>query len=154
MEKQVVSRNRKAFHDYEILSTLEAGLELRGSEVKSLREGRANLKDAYVIIRGGEAYLVGAHISPYSHTGFTGHEPRRERKLLLHRREILRLKQQLAEKGLTAVALQLYFKGSWAKVEIGIARGKRAYRKKEAIKQRDIQRETERELRRESRNRW
>jgi len=148
MEYQVIATNRKAFHEYHILDRLEAGLSLVGSEVKSLREGKANLKEAYVTVRGGEVYLIGMHISPYSHTGFEGPDPVRDRKLLLHRREILKLTQQLAEKGLTAIPLKMYFKQGKAKLELGVAKGKKAWDKKEAIKEKDIKRETDRELRR------
>ncbi|NOZ03419.1 MAG: SsrA-binding protein SmpB [FCB group bacterium] len=148
MDGSIVAKNRKAFHDFHILDTIEAGIELKGSEVKSLREGRANLRDAYVDIRGGNAYLVGVHISPYSHTGFVGHEPTRDRRLLLHKREILKLRQLIAEKGVTAIPLKLYFRGSWAKVELGIAKGKKTYDKKAALKARDIKRETDREMNR------
>lgn len=146
MEKHIVTKNRKAFHEYHILSKLEAGIELTGSEVKSLREGHANLKEAYATIRGTELYLIGCHISPYSHTGYQGHDPLRDRKLLLHKSEILKIRQQLAEKGCTVVPLAIYFKGSWAKVEIGVAKGKKIHDKKAALKERDIKRETDREM--------
>lgn len=129
MNKQIVATNRKAFHEYHILDKFEAGIELLGSEVKSLREGNANLKEAYIVIRKGQARAVGIHISPYSHTGFEGHEPVRGRRLLLHKREIQKIKNSLDQKGLTAVPLQLYFnpKG-WAKLEFGIAKGKKDLR--------------------------
>jgi SsrA-binding protein len=146
MEKIIVATNRKARHDYHLFDTFEAGIELLGSEVKSLRESRANLKDAYVTVRDGEVFLVGAHISTYSHTGFTGHVPRRERRLLLQKREIRKLNQKLTQKGFTAVPLKIYFnERGWAKVEFALARGKRSYDKKETIKKRDIQRELQRE---------
>ncbi len=147
MKDNIISKNRKAFHEFHILDKYEAGIELTGSEVKSLREGKGNLKDAYVIIRKNEAYLVNAHISPYSHTGYQGHEPTRDRKLLLNRNEIRKLNQHTAEKGLTIVPLKMYFKGSWIKVEIALAKGKKTYDKKEALKQKDIHRETAREMR-------
>jgi len=119
-----------------------------GSEVKSLREGNANLKEAYIVIRKEQAWVLGIHISPYSHTGFEGHEPVRERRLLLHKREIEKIKISLEQKGLTAVPLQMYFNpNGWAKLEIGIAKGKKIYDKRKAIRERDIQREAERELR-------
>ncbi len=146
MEKIIVATNRKARHDYHLFDTFEAGIELLGSEVKSLRESPANLKDAYVTVRDGEVFLVGAHISTYSHTGFTGHVPRRERRLLLQKREIRKLNQKLTQKGFTAVPLKIYFnERGWAKVEFALARGKRSYDKKETIKKRDIQRELQRE---------
>jgi len=148
MDKQIAATNRKAFHEYHILDKYEAGMELLGSEVKSLREGNANLKEAYVLIRKGQAWVVGVHISPYSHTGFEGHEPIRDRRLLLHKREIEKIKSSLDQKGLTAVPLQLYFnlKGR-AKLKIGIAKGKKTYDKKASIRERDIKRDTQRELR-------
>ncbi|NQV37501.1 MAG: SsrA-binding protein SmpB [Candidatus Marinimicrobia bacterium] len=146
MEKQFVTKNRKAYHEFHILDKLEAGVELTGSEVKSLREGHANLKEAYATIRGSELFLIGCHINPYSHTGYKGHEPLRDRKLLLHKNEILKIKQQLAEKGLTVIPLSIYFKDSWAKIEIGLAKGKKIHDKKAAIKERDIKRETDREM--------
>jgi len=146
MEKIIVATNRKARHDYHLFDTFEAGIELLGSEVKSLRESRANLKDAYVTVREGEVFLIGAHISTYSHTGFTSHVPRRDRRLLLQKREIRKLNQKLTQKGFTAVPLKIYFnERGWAKVEFALARGKRSYDKKETIKKRDIQRELQRE---------
>ena len=148
MDKQIAATNRKAFHEYHILDKFEAGIELLGSEVKSLREGNANLKEAYVVIRKGQAWLIGVHISPYSHSGVEGHETVRDRRLLLHKREIEKIKTSLDQKGLTAVPLQLYFntKGL-AKLEIGIAKGKKTYDKKASLRERDIKRDTQRELR-------
>jgi len=148
MDNKIVATNRKAYHDYHILDKYETGIELLGSEVKSLREGNANLKEAYIVIRKEQAWVLGIHISPYSHTGFEGHEPVRERRLLLHKREIEKIKISLEQKGLTAVPLQMYFNpNGWAKLEIGIAKGKKIYDKRKAIRERDIQREAERELR-------
>ncbi|MDP8959524.1 MAG: SsrA-binding protein SmpB [Actinomycetota bacterium] len=141
---RAVASNRRARYDYEIRETFEAGLVLRGSEVKSLREGRANLTDAYAMVRDGEAWLVGAYIGPYSFSRDGGHEPERTRKLLLHRREIDRLAGTLAETGLTLVPLRVYFKEGKAKVELGLGRGKRRYDKREAIKAREMAREMER----------
>ena len=146
MEKKTVATNRKAYHEYHILETIEAGIALLGSEVKSLREGNASLKEGYVLIKDGQAYLVGIHISAYSHTGHTGHEPVRNRRLLLHRREIRKISQKLAVKGLTAVPLKLYFKRSWLKVEIGLAKGKKLYDKRETKKKRDVERDIQRAL--------
>ena len=147
MEQHVVVTNRKAFHDYHILDKYEAGMELLGSEVKSLREGNGNLREAYIIIRKGQAWLSGVHIKPYSHTGFDGHEAVRNRKLLLHNREIIKLKTKLDQKGLTAIPLKIYFnKKGLAKLELALAKGKKNYDKKIALKERDIKRESEREL--------
>ena len=147
MEQHVVVTNRKAFHDYHILDKYEAGMELLGSEVKSLREGNCNLSQAYIIIRKGQAWLSGVHIKPYSHTGFDGHEAVRNRKLLLHNREIIKLKTKLDQKGLTAIPLKIYFnKKGLAKLELALAKGKKNYDKKIALKERDIKRESEREL--------
>jgi SsrA-binding protein len=147
MNEKIIATNRKAFHEYFILDKFEAGIELLGSEVKSLREGSGNLKEGYVVIRDGNAILIGVRISPYSHTGFKGHDPLRERQLLLQKKQILKLARKVAEKGLTLIPLRMYFKGGWAKVEIGLAKGKRHYDKKESIKKRDIKRETDREVR-------
>ena len=147
MEKSTVSTNRKAYHEFQIIETFEAGIELLGSEVKSLREGNASLRESYVLIKKGQAWLVGMHINAYSHTGFSGHEPVRKRRLLLHKNEILKINQKLAEKGLTAVPLKVYFnKRGWLKVEIGLARGKKLYDKRETKKRRDIEKEINREM--------
>ena len=138
--------NRKARHDYLIEETYEAGLVLTGSEVKSLRAGRANLKDSHARITRGEAFLVNTHISPYGPAVHTGHEPTRARKLLLHRRELERLIGKVKERGLTLVPLRLYFKGPYAKVELALARGKRQYDKRAAIREKDVKREMARAL--------
>jgi len=151
-EPKAVTTNRKAFHDYEIVESFEAGLELRGSEVKSLREGKGNLRDSYAVIREGEVILMGMHIGPYSHTGFLGHEPYRNRKLLLHKQEIKKLVRKVASKGMTIVPLKLYFRNGWAKAEIGLARSKRSYQKKRAISERDRARDLDRELKERKRN--
>ncbi len=147
MNEKIIATNRKAYHEFFILEKYEAGIELLGSEVKSLREGSGNLKEGYVVIRDGNAILVGVRISPYSHTGFVGHDPLRDRQLLLQKKQILKLARKVAEKGLTLIPLRMYFKDGWAKVEIGLAKGKRHYDKKDSIKKRDIKRETEREVR-------
>ncbi len=146
MSQKIVAVNRKARRDYEILESFEAGMALSGTEVKSLREGKANLKDSYAKILGGEVFLVNAHISPYSHGNVQNHEPLRDRKLLLHKAEIKRLTGKTEEKGLTLIPLKLYFERGRAKVELALARGKREYDKRETIKRRDLQREIEREL--------
>jgi len=147
-EPRTVTVNRKARHDYFIEESVEAGLVLTGSEVKSLRDGRANLKDSFARVDHGEAFLVNAHISPYDPAARDGHEPTRSRKLLLHRREIDRLSGKVKEKGLTVIPLRLYFNARGrAKVELGLARGKRQYDKRQTIKEREARRETERALR-------
>ena len=138
-----VASNRRVRHDYEILETFEAGIALRGSEVKTLREGRASLQDAYAGVENGEIVLH-MQIPAYSHTGYDGHEPTRPRKLLLHRKEIDQLSRRVAERGLTLVPLRLYFKQQLVKVELAVARGKRAYDKRQAIAQRDAAREMDR----------
>lgn len=138
---KLITSNKKARHDYFISDTVEAGLVLQGTEVKSLRAGRCNLKDSYARIRDGEAWLVGMHISPYENEGYVTHDPERDRKLLFHKSEIRRLHRQVQEKGATLVALKVYFKNGKAKVEIGIATGKRKYDKREEIAKRDQQRE-------------
>jgi SsrA-binding protein len=145
---KVVCQNRKAFHDYEILETYEAGIVLTGTEVKSLREGRANLKDSYVIIKDGEAFLLNCHISPYSHGNIMNHDPVRTRKLLFHKREIQKLMGKVAQKGFALIPLKIYFKGPWAKVEIALAKGKKIYEKRDKIREREVKREIERALRR------
>jgi SsrA-binding protein len=143
-----ITVNRKAFHDYEILEKHEAGMMLVGSEVKSIREGKVNLKDSYVEIRFQEAFLINAHISHYSNASYNNHEPERERKLLLHKQELLKLDRKVKTRGVTIIPLRMYFtaKGR-VKIEIAVAKGKRAYDKKQAIKDRDIRRDAERELR-------
>lgn len=147
-EKKIITKNRKARHDYYILESLEAGIVLVGSEVKSLREGRANLKDAYAVIREGEVFLIGMHIGPYSHTGYAQHEPYRDRKLLLNRQEIKRLSRKVTIKGNTLVPLSVYLKGGLAKVELAVAKGKRTFDKKDAIAERDHKRAMAKELKR------
>lgn len=143
---KLVCQNRKAYHDYHIEDTVEAGMELSGTEVKSLREGKANLKDSYVLIKAGEAFLLNCHISPYSHGNIMNHEPLRTRKLLMHREEIDRLSGKAATKGYTLIPLKIYFRGSFAKVEIGAAKGKRLFEKRDSIKEREAKREIERAM--------
>jgi SsrA-binding protein len=137
-----VTDNRKAKFDYHILETFEAGIALLGSEVKAIREGRVNLRESYCRFDDGEAYLMGAHISQYSHDGHTGHDPTRPRKLLLHRQELNKLLGKSIERGLTIVPLRVYFKGGRIKVAIALAKGKRAYDKRETIRRREAERET------------
>ncbi len=140
--EKLIASNKKAFHEYFVLDRFEAGLVLTGTEVKSLRDGHANFKDSYILLKGGEAFLFGAHISPYSHGNLENHDPERTRKLLLHRREIEKLTTQVVEKGLTVVPLRLYFKGGRVKVEIAVVRGKKLYDKRETEKRREMDRET------------
>lgn len=139
--EKLIASNKKALHDYFVLQKFEAGIALEGTEVKSLRDGAANLKDAYVIFKDGQAFLFGAHISPYSHGNRENHDPIRTRKLLLHRREIEKLQAQVVEKGLTVVPLRLYFKGRNVKAEIAVVRGKKLFDKRETEKRREADRE-------------
>ena len=138
---QTIAQNRKALHDYFIEERFEAGLVLTGSEVKSLREGRANLKDAYARVLNDEAFLLGAHISPYGAASYNNHDPTRTRKLLLHREEIERLLGKTTQRGLTLIPLRLYWKNGVAKVELGLAKGKRQHDKRETTKAREAERE-------------
>jgi SsrA-binding protein len=140
--QQNIAENRKAFHDYHILESFEAGLVLLGTEVKSIREGNANLRDSFARVEGAEVWLYNVHVSPYSHRGSSDHEPTRRRKLLLHRREIRKLIGKTVERGLTLVPTRLYFKNGRIKVEISLARGKKAHDKRETIKRREADRET------------
>jgi SsrA-binding protein len=142
--RKVVVSNRKARHDYSILDTYEAGIALTGTEVKSLRAGRASLVDAFAQVKAGELFLHGMHIPEYTHGTWTNHEPRRVRKLLLRRSEIDRLMGKVRESGLTLVPLAVYFSDGWAKVEIGLARGKRSYDKRQDLARRDAEREISR----------
>ena len=143
---KIVSQNRKAYHDYTIEETIEAGIQLLGTEVKSLRQGKANLKDSYVIIKDSEVFLLNCHISPYSHGNIMNHDPLRTRKLLLKRKEIERLRGKTLQKGYTLIPLKLYFKESFAKVEVGFAKGKRKYEKRDAIREREAKRTIERAI--------
>ncbi|MBI1814898.1 MAG: SsrA-binding protein SmpB [Deltaproteobacteria bacterium] len=145
---KIITINRRARHDYFIEETIEAGLVLTGSEVKSLRAGKAQLKDSHARIERGEAWLANAHISEYNPAAQFGHEPVRKRKLLLHAREIDRLTGKVKEKGLTLIPLRMYFKNGRAKVELGVARGKKQYDKRETIKERETNREVDRAMRR------
>jgi SsrA-binding protein len=145
--ERAIATNRKAFFNYEILDRAEAGVRLLGSEVKSIREGGFNFRDAFVEFRDGELFLVGARIGPYSHSNLQNHAEDRVRKLLLHKREILKLGGRATERGLTIMPLRAYFKGGRVKLEIGLARGKRAHDKRDAIKQKDIDRDARQEMR-------
>src|SRR3989441_13019285 len=146
--------NRRARHEYSILETFEAGLALRGTEVKSLRAGLVNFKDSYATVRNGEVWLLGCHINPYSHGTDANHDPERDRKLLLHANEISRLGGKISEKGLTLVPLRLYFKDGRAKVEIGLARGKKLHDKRAALREREGRREMDKTARAARRGAW
>jgi len=143
-EEKVVATNRKAFHDYFVMETYEAGIALKGTEVKSLRQGEANLRDSYGIIKDGEVWLLGLHISPFDKGNINNHDPKRDRKLLLHKNEIRRLIGKISQKGLTLIPLKIYFRKNIVKVELAIARGKKSYDKREAIAKREIERELQR----------
>jgi len=146
--KKIIATNRRARHEYTIEEVVEAGLVLTGTEVKSLRAGRANLADGYAEITDSEAWLHGVHIPEYTKGTWTNHEPRRTRKLLLHRKEIDKLASSIRERGLTLIPLSLYFRDGKVKIELGLARGKRTYDKRHELAKRDAAREVERELRR------
>jgi len=137
-----IAENRKAYHDYHLLETFEAGVALLGTEVKAIREGRANLRDSFARVDNGEVYLYNVNISPYSHRGYVDHEPLRPRKLLLHRNEIRKLIGKTVEKGMTLVPVRMYFKHGRVKVAISLAKGKKEYDKRETIKRRESDRET------------
>jgi SsrA-binding protein len=138
---RTIATNRRARHEYHILETVEAGLVLRGTEVKSLRAGEVTFKDSYATIRNGEGWLLGCHINPYSHGTDANHDPERDRKLLLHRRELGRLSGKIAERGLTLIPLRMYFKGGRAKIELGLGRGKKLHDKRATLRDRDQRRE-------------
>jgi SsrA-binding protein len=149
MEKKKIidiAQNKKAFHDYDILNTIEAGIELKGTEIKSVRDHSVNLKDSFVIIRNGEAYIHNLHISPYGFGNIYNHDVLRIRKLLLHKKEILKLSALTSQKGIAIVPTKMYIKGKYAKVIIGIAKGKKLHEKKAALKERDIKRDMDREM--------
>ena len=138
--------NRKAKYDYEILSTIECGIVLTGTEIKSIRNGDANLKDSYAVIKGNEVFILGMHISEYKEGNIFNHDEKRTRKLLLHKKEILKLFNKVELDGNTLVPIKLYFKGNKAKILLGLAKGKKTYDKRETIKQRDINREVQKQL--------
>jgi len=139
---RVIADNRKAFHDYHVLDSWEAGVVLLGTEVKAIREGRVNLRDSYARIDKGEVWLLNVHVSPYSHTGYAHHDERRQRKLLLHDHEIRKLTGRVVEKGLTLVPLRMYFKKGRVKVQLALVKGKQLHDKRETIRRREIDRET------------
>ena len=144
---KVITVNRQAYHDYYIERTIEAGIALKGTEIKSIRDGKVNLRGSYAIARNGELWLENSHIAVYEHGNRYNHEPMRSRKLLLHRREINQLISRVETKGLTLIPLKLYLKGGRAKIELGLGRGKKLYDKREAIAERDVKREIERAIR-------
>ena len=144
---RAIATNRRARHEYSILETLEAGLALRGTEVKSLRAGLVNFKDSYATVRNGEVWLLGCHINPYSHGTDANHDPERDRKLLLHAKEISRLAGKVAERGLTLIPLKLYFKSGRAKLELGLGRGKKLHDKRSTLREREVKREMDRAAR-------
>ena len=145
---KVITVNRQAYHDYIVERTVEAGISLVGTEIKSIRDGKVNLRGSYALIRQGEVWLENAHIAIYDFGNRYNHEPLRRRRLLLHRREIQQLEARVATKGLTLIPLKLYLKGGRAKIELGLCRGKKLYDKREAIAERDVKREMERIVRR------
>ena len=152
MAHRIVAQNRKARHDYFILETFECGVVLTGTEIKSVRDGKLNLKDGYAVINKGELWLCGVHISPYEKGSYYNHEPERDRKLLASKREIIRLQSKVREKGLTIVPLSVYIKDNkWAKIEMALAKGKTLYDKRDDIAERDVKREMERTVRRKDR---
>jgi SsrA-binding protein len=151
---RTIATNRRARHEYSILETFEAGLVLRGTEVKSLRAGLINFKDSYATVRNGEVWLLGCHINPYSHGTDANHDPERDRKLLLHGKEISRLTGKVAERGLTLIPLKLYFKSGRAKIELGLGRGKKLHDKRSTLREREVQREMDRAARDGRRGSW
>ena len=146
MERKIISKNPTARHNYTIIDTIEAGIVLSGTEIKSIRNGKVNLKDTYVNIKNLEAYIYGMHISPYEHGNIFNKDPLRNRKLLLHKREILKLADMVKQKGLSLIPISLYFSGNKVKVEIGIGKGKKLYDKREDIAKKDAQMKINRAL--------
>ncbi|MES4792083.1 MAG: SsrA-binding protein [Chloroflexota bacterium] len=148
MSDTTIVQNRRARHDYEVLSRFEAGIALTGSEVKSARDHKVQLQGAYARVKDGEVWLLGAHIAPYANAGYATHDPTRDRKLLLHKKEIRRIAQMVEQRGLTLIPLSMYFKRGKLKVELGVGRGLKRYDKREVVKKRDQQRALEEALRR------
>lgn len=147
-QHKIVASNRRAYHDYFIVETFEAGFVLKGTEVKSLRAGEVTFQDSYVTIRNGEVWLISLYIAPFEKGNINNHDPRRDRKLLLHKREIAKLHSISAEKGMALIPLSVYFAGNHAKVELGVAKGKKLYDKRESIKKREQERDMRRDARR------
>lgn len=139
--KKIITQNRRARHDYEILETYEAGIVLQGTEVKAIREGKVSLQESFALFRDGELWLVGMYIGPYSQGNRMNHAPRRDRKLLLHKKELRKLQQKVKERGYTLIPLSLYFSGPFVKIELALVRGKRKYEKREALREKDAKRE-------------
>lgn len=146
MGEKVVVQNRRARHDYHVIEKHEAGIELQGTEVKSLRNGHITLKDSYAEVENGQMFLIGTHINPYEQGNIFNHDPERPRRLLLHKREIIRLGTKVAEKGLTLIPLSVYFKNGRAKVEIGLCQGKHTIDKRDSIREREVLRDADREI--------
>ena len=149
MSIKVIATNRKARHEYHILEKFEGGIILRGSEVKALREGKANIKEAYVRLVKTELYVIGMHIGQYSNAGYSSHTPVHDRKLLLHRRELRKIQRMVEEKGKTLIPLSMYFKGGYVKVEFGLAQGKKLWDKRKNKMEKDVSRQIDRELKKE-----
>lgn len=143
---KIAAQNKKAYHDYFVIEKYEAGIELFGTEVKSIRAGNVNLKDAYCDVKNGELFAVGIHISPYEHGNIFNRDPLRQRRLLMHKREILKLYGQVAQNGMSLIPLSLYFSGSRVKAEVGLCRGKKMYDKRDSIAERDANREIDRKM--------
>ncbi len=143
---KLLARNRRAFYDYSVEENLECGIVLQGTEVKSLRGGKFSFSDSYARIRDDELWLIGLHISEYTHGNINNHDPLRDRKLLIHRQELKRLKRKVDERGFTLIPLRIYLKGGRVKVELGVCRGKKSYDKRESIKERDQKRDADREM--------
>jgi len=151
MSEKIICRNKKAYHDYFVEESFEAGIALVGTEVKSLRAGKAQLVDSYAVFRGEELFLLNAHISPYSHAALNNHDPTRSRKLLLHKKELQRLLGKVNERGFSLVPLRLYFKNGRVKAEIGLVKGKKMHDKREVMKEKAMNKDVERELKERSR---
>ena len=144
--KKIIAQNKKAYHDYFVDEKYEAGIALFGTEVKSIRMGQVNLKDTYCSLKGGELFVIGMHVSPYEHGNIFNRDPLRKRRLLMHKREILKLHGHVAQKGMSLIPLSLYFSGSNVKVEVGLCRGKKLYDKRDSIAKRDADREIDRKM--------
>ena len=151
METKTVANNKKAYHDYFVLEKYEAGIELFGTEVKSIRAGKVNLKDSYCEIKNGEIFITGMHVTPYEHGNIFNKDPLRDKRLLMHKKEILKLFGKVQREGCTIIPLSLYFKGSRVKAEIGLCKGKKQYDKREAMAQRDAKRDIERSIKERTR---
>ncbi len=149
MSMKVIATNRKARHEYHILEKFEGGIVLRGSEVKAIREGKANIKEAYVRFSGNELFVIGMHIGQYSNAGYSSHTPVYDRKLLLHKKELKKIQRMVEEKGKTLIPLSMYFKGGYVKVEFGLAQGKKLWDKRKNKMEKDVSRQIDREMKKE-----